>query len=246
MQNVSNLTIPEGEVKAIHNPNNQLLWGRVNYDTKYAGDTAQNGTPTPDAPVAVQTVTGAQSVTVSDGVESQTYPINLGSIELCKIGTYQDYIYKSGDDWYVHKAIEKIHANGTEAWSMTILSGYHGFYLNNTGAVAGSAENNPVLCDHFIPIFSAGLNHILLSGTTIGRILICTDKNVFTNLTVWATWLSSNNTDIYYALATPTDTQITDTTLVGQLNAVHEWLTRYGYNATVSGNLPLIVDRTNL
>lgn len=51
---------------------------------------------------------------------------------------------------------------------------------------------------------------------------------------------------IYYQLATPTDTQITDTTLISQLNAVHEWLTRYGYNSTVTGNLPIIIDRTNL
>ena len=65
-------------------------------------------------------------------------------------------------------------------------------------------------------------------------------------LELFKTWLDANELEVYYPLATPTDTKITDVTLIGQLNAVHEWLTRYGYNATVSGNLPIIIDRTNL
>lgn len=51
---------------------------------------------------------------------------------------------------------------------------------------------------------------------------------------------------VYYVLSSPTDTQITDTTLISQLDAIHEWMTRYGYNATVIGNLPIIIDRNNL
>ena len=38
--------------------------------------------------------------------------------------------------------------------------------------------------------------------------------------TAWKTWLDSHNTILYYPLATPTDTKITDATLVGQLNAI--------------------------
>ena len=41
MQNVKNLTITEGNVKTIHDKNNQLIWGAVGYDTKYVGDTTQ-------------------------------------------------------------------------------------------------------------------------------------------------------------------------------------------------------------
>ena len=51
---------------------------------------------------------------------------------------------------------------------------------------------------------------------------------------------------VYYVLSSPADTLITDTTLISQLDAIHEWMTRYGYNATVTGNLPIIIDRTNL
>ena len=41
MQNVSNLTIPEGQVRTIHSKDSRLIWGRVAYNTKYAGDTFQ-------------------------------------------------------------------------------------------------------------------------------------------------------------------------------------------------------------
>lgn len=42
------------------------------------------------------------------------------------------------------------------------------------------------------------------------------------------------------------NTKITDNTLISQLNTVHQFLTRYGYNSIVSGNLPLIISKTNL
>lgn len=51
---------------------------------------------------------------------------------------------------------------------------------------------------------------------------------------------------VYYILNVATDTQITDSSLIAQLDSVYQFVSRYGYNATVSGNLPIIIDRTNL
>jgi hypothetical protein len=62
----------------------------------------------------------------------------------------------------------------------------------------------------------------------------------------WNAWLASNTTIIYYPLATPTDTKITDSTLINSLNAVHEWLTRYGYTYSVTGSLPMIIEQNSL
>lgn len=139
--------------------------------------------PNPDYPQAVQTVTGEQTVTVSDGVDSEAFSISLGSLELCKISDYQDYIYKSGDDWYVHKAVGEIPNYNGE----TIITDY----ISTTGSL-------------------------------------------------------TNGATVYYGLDTATDTKITDATLISELDAVHEWLTRYGYSATVTGNLPIIINQTNL
>ena len=51
------------------------------------GNTTQNGIPTPTNPVEIQNVTGT--------IIKHHHSINLGNIELCKIGTYQDKIKKS-------------------------------------------------------------------------------------------------------------------------------------------------------
>lgn len=266
MQNVSNLQIPEGAVRTIHDKDNRLIWGKLNYDTKYAGDTVQDGTPAPDAPVPVQVVTGAQTVMVGDGIDSEAFSVSLGSIELCKLSSvsgapsilsYQDYIYKSGSDWYIHKEIEKAVYDGSvdEEW------GLHNTYKSIVGfrwlGAGAGHSNSAILSEKLLPIYITTYNS---NNRTYGKITTLESSSTSVNSTVFITapnssvttlaqftsWLSNNNVTVYYASATPTDTKITDSTLIGQLNAVHEWLTRYGYNATVSGNLPIIINKTNL
>ena len=87
---------------------------------------------------------------------------------------------------------------------------------------------------------------VAVAQADLGYFYVTVPDPAITNATEFKTWFSNNNTIFYYVLATATDTQITDSTLIGQLNAIHEWLTRYGYNATVSGNLPLVINQTNL
>lgn len=395
MQNVSNLQIPEGRVKTIHDGNGRLLWGAVGYDTKYAGNTTQaaytgknlapsesvfvknnpysdmvfsksvfipagtysasisnvadatnwrfafkffytDGTnvldaitqgvvtfsinsmgdtysndtacvqrnnstltslyftttidtyvvfgimggdvsnsttlnyqleagetastyepytggipsPNPDYPQPVNVVTGAQTVTVSDGINSEAFSASLGSLELCKIGTYQDYIYKSGEDWYVHKAINKVILNGSEAWSM--YSGRDGtFYITkNDIMLAPSISATPdVISDYYEPEPFISLYNMIVdygvANHNAQRWIAIRNKD-YSDVSSFKTWLASNNTTVYYVLATPANTKITDNTLIDQLNAVHQWATRYGYNTTVSGDLPIVLRRDSL
>jgi hypothetical protein len=373
MQNVSSLVIPEGGVKTIHDKNNRLLWGSVGYDTKYAGNTTQNGEPTPDAPVTVNVVTGVQSVWVhgknmipftdqnvtigtlnaysrngslylngtvsgasvgsnstvwknnfkitlpagtyalsgdtsrartirkeSDGsvvlslsigtssgtftlteetkvyfglyissgasfsnykfdvqlelssatayepYQGATYTVDLGSTEFCKIGTYQDYIYKSGADWYVHKETCKVVLDGSsdEDWSITnsgtVNYFYRYHYLSGMKTPADGSLSNILI--------RTGINS---SNTNQGFDYVASGElriryGAQKTTTEWKSFLSTTPMLLYYPLDNSTDIQITDATLISQLDAIHEWLTRYGYDATVSGNLPLIVNRTNL
>jgi hypothetical protein len=253
VQNAKALAITEGDVKTIHDSNGQLLWGAVGYSTKYEGDTFQNGEPTPDNPIAIQVVTGEQTVTLSDGVNSEDFTVGLGSEELCKIGTYQDYIWKDGSDWKVHKAVGKVVLDGTEdSWTRVQVNGVTRYFTVDATdglIVTDTSSLTPVLCDNFTsqtpsnihlarPDYGISLN----TGTAKFRFR---DKD-YTETEDFKTWLTTHNTTVYYALATPTDTSITDATLIGQLNAIEAWLTRYGYSATVSGSLPLIINQTAL
>lgn len=182
--------------------------------------------------------------------QGQSYTVDLGSIGLAKIGNYQDYIYKSGDDWYVHKAINKVILDGSEVWSM--YSGRNGtFYMTKSDIMpAPSISATPdVISDYYEPKPFASLYNMIVdygvANHNAQRWIAVRNKD-YSDVSSFKTWLASNNTTVYYVLATPTDTQITDATLISQLNAVHEWLTRYGYNATIAGDLPIVLQRDSL
>lgn len=412
MQNVAKLDIPEGEVRTIHDKDGNLIWGKVSYGVKYKGDTTQNGTPTPSAPVPVNTVTGESTLTISDGTNTQSYEVNLGKnlakitngtysystagqtftlangsitttrtdgtkqggciniatggtgqwgsadgvnsrltenggtysasiwvdgtrtagtgatsfvavyvykmnaagtrstaatvslendastktvsfslasdeyvclvgfysqyvtyenlkvnvqlekgssgtqfapyftpIELCKIGTYQDYIYKSGDKWYVHKAILKTTFEDDTGWAWDSSVPRVSYNTSNMHIVlppnqqtAAYGYSNKYIAGSFEYVYTNKNNGFALSPSGY---LSCVDKS-------WTSEAQAKSTiagtTFYLALASAyvTDTEITNATLVGQLEAVEQWLARYGYNATVSGNLPIIIDRTAL
>lgn len=204
--------------------------------------------PNPDYPQDVNVVTGTQTVTLSDGVDSEDYTISLGTVELCKIGNYQDYIYKSGDNWYVHKSTGKILLDGTETWGGT--SGKYSYsdatiVAQPLGAdVAPIAFSNYLAASNYTAVVDNLADNIIAGYYNGGQFR--TRVTSYATANDWKTWLTSHNLIVYYALATPTDTQITDTTLIEQLDAIHQFLTRYGYNSNVSGNLPIIINKTNL
>lgn len=89
-------------------------------DYELEGNTSQNGTPTLTSPIAVQTVKGTQNIIVSDGETTKQYAINLGNVELCKIGTYQDFIKKSiGKNVFKPKADNREHNGITCSYDET-------------------------------------------------------------------------------------------------------------------------------
>lgn len=206
--------------------------------------------PNPQYPQDVHTVTGEQTVTVSDGTNSQSYTVDLGTIELCKIGDYQDYIYKSGNNWYVHKDCGKIEFDGSndETWSI-VGSGTPNFFyaydsISNylyTGLALGF-------------ICSAGVGASIGSTTTATGVSI-TNVAEFrirygTEMTLadWKSYLSSTPMSVYYRLATPSDTQITDASLISQLNTLdtaHSYAGETNIVISATGtNLPAIAKVT--
>jgi len=66
--------------------------------------------PNPNYPQEIKTVTGLNTIIITNENESQTQSllVDLGDIELCKIDDYQDYIYKENNIWYKMSNILKI------------------------------------------------------------------------------------------------------------------------------------------
>ena len=149
--------------------------------------------------------------------------------ELCKIGDYQDYIYKSGGKWYVHKAVGKVVYNGTEDWQI-----YDGFMFLYEPSFILSYGNNWYMPTNYI---SDNFTRNSLDNTLNDRdasyliqnvwgardtqrgVAMATN-NTFTDLSAWKTWLGSHNTTIYYQLDNPTEEEITNAALITQLDNV--------------------------
>ena len=177
--------------------------------------------------------------------QAQTYLISLGSIELCKIGNYQDYIYKDGSDWKLHKEFGKLVLTGSqdEEWDIS-NSGTVNFFYRYRYINDALQNHDYYICDRF------SYANVLSTNTVEGFMIININQIRFRWGTEMSTdnlrtWLGSNNVSVYYALTTATDTQITDATLVAQLEALGSSTTyspQTNYSVlTPTPNLPAIL-----
>lgn len=155
------------------------------------------------------------------------YSIDLGSIELCKLGTYQDYIWKDGEDWKVHKATAKITLNNTadaSSWSKS-NSTANNVYINQN--IPNLVKGSPIVATNLetypaADIYSRDIVGICYNTTVAGlaSIRIGVGLSGANTINLFKSWLEENPVTAYYALATPTDTIITNQALIDQLEAL--------------------------
>lgn len=164
------------------------------------------------------------------GSKANSYsPYGTTPIWLGKIGDYQDYIYKNNDNWYVHKDLNK-----------SVLDGINNiFTISSTTNVNnklrfGCSTINGVICN--TTNGAMAYSDKLILDENAGTYKYVNGKNSFTigspdsvyqidaisEMTVANAnlWLKDNNITIYYPLEESTDTQITDPTLIYQLNTI--------------------------
>lgn len=205
--------------------------------------------PNPDYPQNIETITGEQNIQIINSNGAINYPLSLGSIELCKIGDYQDYIYKDNGNWYLHKEINKyiFQNDNIDTYSFVSDSSTTNLLavnINPNGitniAYKIVASGYWIYCDNFPYIHSTITNqeHIYISSSVnisgneyYGNIRLYINHNrlagyssSLTNnqkVDLVKTWLENNPTTIYYVTRYPEeDTQITNTTLISQLEAI--------------------------
>ena len=145
-------------------------------------------------------------------------------IELCKTENYQDYIYKENGNWYKYGAINKSVLNGTEAnWSMSdniiVCQAISNYSISNNVPFVNYFKGTPNKTNG-----STLLNNEACFNNNVGysRFYIKTDK--FENIADFKTWLSTNNLIVYCIARNVATTQITDETLISQLDEIYEHL----------------------
>lgn len=225
--------------------------------TDYEPFVGGQASPNPDYPQAIQTVTGSQTITIA----GTNYPLDLGTIELNGLGDdgngnplYKDRIFKDGSDWKIHKETGKfVFTAETTPADGRSKNGNIGFVIN--------APNNPLpnkhiplvgACSHFgIEESSTTWTGIRRTGmNSVGALWFQTGNADYPDsrtITQFFDWLASSGVTYDYALATPTETTITDQTLVAQLEAIRTALAGGGrITITPTGsNLAVKLDTTS-
>ena len=203
------------------------------------------------------------------GSQATSYSAYFTPIELCKIGNYQDYIWKDGADWKIHKATG--HKQLDAAITGIRQDGNaHADYVSYTGAFAitagawnnaGGDYNNDIInarqsknCGQFRQqnITANGGANSMIDGTFCQR--SGTNDRIYmrfsslagkTGAELKAILSAQGGSDFYYYLATATDTVITDAGLIAQLEALASSTTyapQTNYATAGTGtNLPVIL-----
>lgn len=166
------------------------------------------------------------------GTVATDYAPYITPIELCKIGTYQDYIWNDSGTWKIHKEIGKVVLDGTQGLILRGTSANNTYTYSMNTPLDYKIENNaPSLSDHFTSLGTVSGISSMMTGVfkdVLGIALYynssqTTSSAVYFNSNVqMPTWLASNPTAVYYALETPTDTAITDASLIAQLSTISE------------------------
>lgn len=211
--------------------------------------------PNPDYPQPIRTATGVQTVNVN-GVD---YDVNLGDIELCKIGDHQDRIYYengkwwlrkenycyvfdggSGDNWYVSGQCYKSNLGSTRP---EISGGYDFRHYGTIGLYSNYGKEAPARELYLeSSVAKIGLAAIDTGG---GYSSVYVSKGSFATVNDFRAFLQTSPLVVYAVLATPITTEITEASLLAGLNAVRDAAIKSGTdNATAQGDLPAEVTIT--
>ena len=172
----------------------------------------------------------------------EDYNLNLGSIELCKIGDYEDIPFKNvaGDEnynvelevgaWYKKKVIDKKFLDGKIHFANSgVTNVFYTPVITNYSRI-----NNIPLCDNF-----KGFNNV----DTAGSVNIINSVGFNNTYNYNRLYISFNGTidelkdflnerkpTLYYANDNPVYEKITDTTLISQLEALRKFKWFRGVN----------------
>lgn len=174
-------------------------------------------------------------------LQSATSGFNLNTIMINEGSTALPYEPYGSGKWYLYKEIGEVVLDGSETgWSANTSGANKIFYRQ----VTGKSGNNIISCSNYFKYNSANNwqyinNNEFTMQLNSEYIFIRYDEAG--TLTNFKTWLSTHPTSVYYALATPTCTEITDIILINQLESI-ELLNGLNNLSITSANLPMIMN----
>ena len=186
---------------------------------------------------------------------SQTYTLHLGDEELTKIGSYQDKIYYDNGKWYKYGAIGKL--TGTELITLGTFQNSTSYsdttYLccYNNAMRSTDYANTILYCNYFQGTYhytnQKVANNMRMSSSSLG---ICVLKSDFATASDLNNWWTTNGSNIliYAVLLTGTSTEITNETLLSDLEYIRTHAMSYSgtTNISSSGDLSIVISASAL
>lgn len=174
------------------------------------------------------------TIQLEAGAQATSYSAYFTPIELCKIGTYQDRIYKDEGKWYIEKQVGKVVLNGTDTATVSyamygakdnvsaVNITLNGIISGNTSLEAMSDKFTVYGTGRWQDWYGTAPNIQVgnMGKNSAGAGIYCGIPTTENTIELVRTWFGNNPTTVYYQLATPTTTEITDATLLSQLNFV--------------------------
>jgi hypothetical protein len=199
---------------------------------------------------------GATNIQLEEGTTATSYQPYY-NYELCKIGDYKDYPWKdeSTNKWYIHSLIQKI-VFDNDSQIKTGSSSTDGYARVGYGLETDIGwKSNSILgvyCNKFKGVIqnentpSITGQHWYISNTNVNdfRILF-RSGDLSLNGSQLATLIKTSGIYIYCFRKTPTDIEITNTTLINQLEAIYNTAKSYDNVTNIiqeNNNLPFILD----
>ena len=173
----------------------------------------------------------------------QMLPIDLDTIELCKLGEYHDYIWKDGVDWKIHKAVGKAELWKGTNWRRLYTNKNSEFRFSvkvSNSDIPTSRESNEYIhldsthwmaCTRIQTYYEIdGVSTTSRGDSNYESFIAYVDSLKTSDVDGWKAWLTANKPVVYYQSTTPTDTTITDQTLITQLEAIRTASLQNGAN----------------
>lgn len=212
-------------------------------------------TPNVDLTVSKFMISTSSDTTYQPYQTPQEYEINLGTIELNKIGDNQDTITGTTDNWSIKHVMAEDILDGSENISFESSASTPSQRSTFRITISNNPKTTDYISNRFIKgsstsnrlVFVANNNkpYISLEDAITG---INTSDTNTEKINKLKTWLSSNNVSVVYELAEPIIEPITNTELISQLNALYY---ANSYNGTTnititSENLEMIMTASAL
>ena len=178
------------------------------------------------------------------GTKANTYtPYGTTPIELCKIGTYEDYFYKDNGKWYLHKDIRKYTFTGNEPFRIS-GNAFQTSTIFPSGVATRTSDDFAYMDTYKYAYYSSSVTSNIKNyefSWSGGKLMTIKNDN-YENID---DFIASLKDDIlYFPLNSPTNTEITDSTLISQLENIYNWALSYKDQTNISqvnNDLPFVI-----